>query len=161
MITLLEPLLRLFNDPDKTVIPAAWKAVDAIIKKIPTGDLPKYIADTRECIKSMTEADQGKKLVDFLPGLCVLQGVQPLATMFLSGLTNSKVPEVREQAALGLGEIISLTTNEALKPHVIKITGPLIRVVGDRSQWQVKAAILNTLRYFFYIYTAHTFSASC
>ena len=36
-------------------------------------------------------------------------------------------------------------TPKALRPYVIKITGPLIRVVGDRFQWQVKSAILGTL----------------
>jgi HEAT repeat protein len=54
-------------------------------------------------------------------------------------------PDQRESAAAGLGELISLTTPAALKPFLIKITGPLIRLVGDKFPWQVKAAILGTL----------------
>lgn len=44
-----------------------------------------------------------------------------------------------------LGELVDLTTEEALKPFVVQITGPLIRIVGDRFPSQIKAAILVTL----------------
>ena len=42
-------------------------------------------------------------------------------------------------------QAIELTSAEALKPFVIQITGPLIRIVGDRFAAPVKAAILGTL----------------
>jgi len=64
--------------------------------------------------------------------------------IFLNGLMLGSV-EIREQSASGLGELINLTSESALKPFVIQITGPLIRIVGDRFPWQVKAAILQTL----------------
>ena len=38
-----------------------------------------------------------------------------------------------------------MTSEESLKPFIIPITGPLIRVISDKFQWQVKAAILQTL----------------
>lgn len=57
-------------------------------------------------------------------------------------------PEQREQSALGLGDLIGLTSPAALSPFVIKITGPLIRIIGDRFPSQVKAAILQTLSYY-------------
>lgn len=52
---------------------------------------------------------------------------------------------MKEVAADGLGELVEGTSEEALKPFVIQMAGPLIRVVGDRFPWQVKAAILRTL----------------
>jgi len=64
--------------------------------------------------------------------------------MFLQGLMFGS-PDIREQAAKGLGELITLTTSTALKPFVLTITGPLIRIIGDRFVWQVKSAILQTL----------------
>ncbi|KAF8392098.1 hypothetical protein HHK36_022440 [Tetracentron sinense] len=54
--------------------------------------------------------------------------------------------ELREQAAQGLGELIEVTSEQALKEFVVPITGPLIRIIGDRFPWQVKGAILSTLR---------------
>lgn len=55
------------------------------------------------------------------------------------------LPEVKEQAAQGLGEVIKLTSAQALQPSVVHITGPLIRILGDRFNWNVKAAVLETL----------------
>lgn len=44
-----------------------------------------------------------------------------------------------------IGQAIKLTSTDALKPFVVQITGPLIRVIADRFPWQVKSAILATL----------------
>ncbi len=40
--------------------------------------------------------------------------------------------DVREAAAEGLGELVDVVSEEALKPFVVMITGPLIRIIGDR-----------------------------
>ena len=52
---------------------------------------------------------------------------------------------MKEQSAQGLGELIRRTSSDALKPSVVNITGPLIRVLGDRFQASVKVAVLDTL----------------
>lgn len=55
-------------------------------------------------------------------------------------------PTIREVSASGLGEVISLTSNKCLAgPVIIKMTGPLLRVVGDRNPANVKIGILKTL----------------
>ena len=54
--------------------------------------------------------------------------------------------EQRELAAKGLGELVNHTSEAALKPYVVKITGPLIRIVGDRFPGTVKKAIVDTLK---------------
>ena len=41
--------------------------------------------------------------------------------------------------------MVVLTTPEALKTALPNVTGPLIRIFGDRFNWNVKVAILNTL----------------
>ena len=52
--------------------------------------------------------------------------------------------EQRTQAALAISDIVDRTSGDSLKPFVTQITGPLIRVVSERSV-DVKAAILFTL----------------
>ena len=55
-------------------------------------------------------------------------------------------PAIREASAAGLGEVINLTANKFLAgPLIIKMTGPLLRIVGDRNPANVKIAILKTL----------------
>jgi len=53
---------------------------------------------------------------------------------------------IREVSASGLGEVISYTMNKYFAgPLVIKMTGPLLRVVGDRNPSSVKISIVKTL----------------
>ena len=72
------------------------------------------------------------------------QGIAPILPIFREGILNG-TPELKEQAANGLGEVISLTSAAALRPFVVNITGPLIRILGDRFSWNVKVAVLQTL----------------
>ena len=65
--------------------------------------------------------------------------------MLREGILNGP-PELKEQAAAGLGEVISMTTPESLKTSVVPIAGPLIRILGDRFSWNIKVAVLETLR---------------
>ena len=64
--------------------------------------------------------------------------------MFREAVLNGP-PEIKEVAAYCIGDMIKLITNEALAPSVVHITGPLIRILGDRFNWPVKAAVLDTL----------------
>ena len=50
----------------------------------------------------------------------------------------------RTQSALAISDIIDRTSPESLRPFVTQITGPLIRVISERSV-DVKCAILTTL----------------
>jgi hypothetical protein len=74
----------------------------------------------------------------------IISGITPLLPIFREAILNG-APELKEQAAQGLGEVIKLTSPEALQPSVVHITGPLIRILGDRFNWNVKAAVLETL----------------
>lgn len=64
--------------------------------------------------------------------------------IFREGILSG-TQELKEQAAVGLGELIDVTNAEALKVSVLNITGPLIRILGDRFVWSLKVAVLDTL----------------
>ena len=50
--------------------------------------------------------------------------------------------KMRETAADVIAELAAMADPAVLKPYLIKTSGPLIRVVGDRFPSNVKAAIL-------------------
>lgn len=72
------------------------------------------------------------------------QGVACILPVLREGVLTGS-PEQKEEAARALGAVIKLTSAEALRPSVVSITGPLIRILGDRFAWTVKSALLETL----------------
>lgn len=75
---------------------------------------------------------------------CWTQGVTCILSVLREGVLTGS-PEQKEEAAKALGGVIRLTSPEALRPSVVNITGPLIRILGDRFAWTVKTALLETL----------------
>jgi HEAT repeat protein len=74
-----------------------------------------------------------------------ISGLEPLLPIYQRGILYG-TPAIREASAAGLGEVISLTAPKFLAgPLIIKMTGPLLRIVGDRNPSNVKIAILRTL----------------
>lgn len=71
--------------------------------------------------------------------------MEPFLPIFQRGILHGS-PDIREISAAGLGEFIALTSTKYLTgPLMIKMTGPLLRIVGDRNPSNVKVAILKTL----------------
>lgn len=69
----------------------------------------------------------------------------------------SGASDIKEQSAVGFGEVIQLTSPESLRLSIVVVTGPLIRVLGERLTPIAKAALIETLsvileRVLFYIY---------
>jgi len=80
-----------------------------------------------------------------LPGFNIPKGLEPLLPIYQRGILYGNA-STREVAAAGLGELIVLTANKYLAgPFIIKLTGPLLRIVGDRNPSAVKIAIIQTL----------------
>ncbi|XP_032593563.1 eIF-2-alpha kinase activator GCN1 [Drosophila grimshawi] len=137
---LLRCLLRLMADTDKGIIQNAWEALNAVIKSLSPTDQIGYVTDLRQAVRfaasDLNEAE--------LPGFCLPKGITPLLPVFREAILNG-LPEEKENAAQGLGEVIFLTSASSLQPSVVHITGPLIRILGDRFNSGVKAAVLETL----------------
>lgn len=79
-----------------------------------------------------------------LPIFEVPKALDTILPIFLHGLMNGSA-HLRETAADGITELLKMCEPSVLKPVLIKTTGPLIRVAGDRFPSSVKAAILQTL----------------
>ncbi|XP_052833677.1 eIF-2-alpha kinase activator GCN1 [Octopus bimaculoides] len=140
---LLRTLIALFTHSDERVLLASWKCLDAIAKDLKNMDTGETIQQIRQAIRFATSDYKGTGKE--LPGFCLSgKSISPLLPIFREGILHGS-PELKEMSAEGLGEIIQLTSAPALSPSVINITGPLIRILGDRYPCNVKVAVLETL----------------
>ncbi|GLC46160.1 hypothetical protein PLESTB_001196200 [Pleodorina starrii] len=141
-------VLLLAEDCPAEELLTTWKALEAVCGAIPKEALPEYVNCLKVAIADAREKERRKRRGGplLLAGLCVPpKALAPLLPIYLQGVLQGSSAEVREAAAEGLGELVGSTSEEALKPFVVSITGPLIRIIGDRFPSPIKAAILGTL----------------
>ncbi|XP_013182147.1 PREDICTED: translational activator GCN1 isoform X1 [Papilio xuthus] len=138
---LLRGLLLLFADTDRDVLQMAWEALSALTRTLDAERQMQHVSDVRQAVRY---AAADLKPGDLLPGFCLPKGIAPILPLFREAILNG-LPEDKEGAALMLGEVIRLTSAAALQPSVVHVTGPLIRILGDRFNAAVKAAVLETL----------------
>ncbi|KAH7056386.1 armadillo-type protein [Linnemannia elongata] len=131
-------LINLLDDRTHAVVVAALAALNAVTRTVRKDELEGLVQSVRRSVRAV-----GMPGVD-LPGFCLPKGIAPLLPIFLQGLMNGS-NSIREASALAIGDLIQRTSADALKPFVTQITGPLIRIVGDRHTGEVKSAILSTL----------------
>ena len=134
---LIRVLLISFGDRDQDVVTAAWTAMSQLQTRLRKEEMESLVPSTRSVLQQAGTAGH------ILPGFALPKGMLPVLQIFLQGLMNGTADQ-RVQAAMGISDIIERSSPDSLKPFVTQITGPLIRVVGERSM-DVKCAILLTL----------------
>lgn len=134
---LIRVLLISFDDSDKEVIKAAWLALSELTKRLKKEEMEALVFSTRQILQQVGVPGHN------LPGFLLPKGINAILPIFLQGLMNGTADQ-RTHAALAISDIVDRTNADSLKPFVTQITGPLIRVVSERSI-DVKAAILLTL----------------
>ncbi|KAI9738850.1 MAG: hypothetical protein M1834_008357 [Cirrosporium novae-zelandiae] len=134
---LIRVLLISFGDRAEEVVKAAWKALNALTSRLRKEEMETLVFSTRQVLHQVGVPGTP------LPGFGLPKGLNAVLPIFLQGLMNGTA-EQRTQAALAIGDIIDRTSADSLKPSITQITGPLIRVISERSA-EVKCAILLTL----------------
>lgn len=137
---LIRGLILLFADTDPDVVLMAWEALLALTKALDPEKQIAHVSDVRQAVRYVAADFKD----EFLPGFCLPKGLAPILPLFRESILNG-LPEDKENAALMLGEVIKLTSSDAIQPSVVHVTGPLIRILGDRFNSSVKAAVLETL----------------
>jgi hypothetical protein len=128
-------LLLLFSDSSEDVVDAAWAALDALIKSIPKEELEDLVVPLRRGIESAGPPGQ------HVPGFSRPKGAQAVVPVLLAGLLSG-TEQQKEQAAFGIGDLVQRTSDAAIKPYIIQLTGPLIRVIsGANLAAQIKGAM--------------------
>lgn len=130
-------LLISFDDRDADVVKGAWSALSEFTKHLKKEEMEALVPSTRQTLLQVGIAGVN------LPGFELPKGINAILPIFLQGLMNG-TPDQRTTAALAISDIVDRTSEASLKPFVTQITGPLIRVVSERST-DVKSAILLAL----------------
>lgn len=112
------------------------------LQSLEAKQLSTYVSDVRQAVRFAVSDMKGSS--ELLPGFCLPKGILPILPIFREAILNGDGDE-KEAAAQGLGEVIKVTNAQALQPSVVAITGPLIRILGDRFSPNVKVAVLETL----------------
>lgn len=144
---LVQILVPLLGETLPECVRAAWAALNSIVAGVPkekTGVLARPLKTSLSLVGEKLSRESAGSPVE-LPGLNLPKGLLPFLTVFLQGILQSGSVELREQSAEGLGQVISMTSQSAIKPFVVQIAGPLIRTMSDRSASQVRGAILKAL----------------
>ncbi|KAJ6103211.1 hypothetical protein N7486_005638 [Penicillium sp. IBT 16267x] len=134
---IIRVLLISFDDPDKDVVKAAWTALSGLMSHMRKEEMEVLAIPARQILRQV-----GVPGAD-LPGFSLPKGIMAILPIFLQGLLNGSTDQ-RTQSALAISDIIDRTNANSLKPFVTQITGPLIRVVSERSV-DIKCAIFFTL----------------
>ncbi len=134
---IIRTLLMGFEDREPEVVRACWTALSGFTKHLKKEEMEALVFSTRQVLHNVGVPGSN------LPGFVLPKGINAILPIFLQGLMNGTA-EQRTQSALAISDIVDRTSPEALKPFVTQITGPLIRVVSERSV-DVRAAILLTL----------------
>eukprot|EP01107_Rhizomastix_libera_P007539 TRINITY_DN2247_c4_g1_i1.p1 TRINITY_DN2247_c4_g1~~TRINITY_DN2247_c4_g1_i1.p1 ORF type:complete len:2784 (+),score=968.83 TRINITY_DN2247_c4_g1_i1:854-8353(+) len=144
VISILQALADLLCDPKVEIQTAALGALDSFMKTLDKSS-PDYLGVLQKYIENLPERvrrEPGSPLI--VPGFTLPKGIAPILPLYVNAV-GSGTPEEREVGALGIRDLFSFSTAEALGSFVITATGPLIRVMGDRFPGKVKAAFLDAL----------------
>lgn len=126
------------DDADAEVVKAAWSCLSSLVKAQSKDVLEELVKPARQALHNTGVAGQE------LPGFTLPKGPSCVLPIFLQGLMYGS-NDTRETSALGIADVVERTSAANLKPFVTQVTGPLIRIVGERFPSSIKAAILYTL----------------
>ena len=150
---LLKYLLGRIIDTDNNTLVALSSCLNAISTTVPLeiffdhidfikNCLTSSASDSRYKIGAIIETDQDGNVL--VPLFKLDKSLDFFVTTYIHALMNGPT-NVREIAADAIGELMNFSSEKVIKAYLIKTTGPLIRVVGDRFPSSVKAAVLSTL----------------
>lgn len=126
------------GDPDADVVQGVFEALSALVKAQDKLMLEKLVKPAHQAL-SITGV-KGEPLA----GFALPKGPSCVLPIFSHGLMYGN-NEQRELSALSIAEIIDRTPAANLRPFATTITGPLIRVIGERVSSDIKSAILTAL----------------
>ncbi|KAL5971896.1 eIF-2-alpha kinase activator GCN1 [Taenia solium] len=157
---LLRNLSKLLAIKDLPLMTFSWACLDTILKYWSANSISgDNVIELQKAIKAAT--------VDFVSNQLRLQreraqDVVAGRMMLLPGFSEPTLPlpslvrfyadcilqggvAAKEPAAQGLAECVALSSGEAIQPCVVKVLGPMIRLLGERQPPVVRVAVTESL----------------
>lgn len=122
-------------DPSPNVVKASMESLTVLIKKQPKELLEKLVKPSYQALR-LTGIS--------VPAFALPKGPNSILPVFLHGLMYGSSDQ-RELSALAIADIIEKTPAENLRTLATSLTGPLIRVIGEKVASNIKSAILVAL----------------
>ncbi|XBW36536.1 hypothetical protein QEN19_002112 [Hanseniaspora menglaensis] len=138
----LQHLILSLDDDDINTVKDSLASLTALVKKQDKSYLEELVKPTKQALD--LTGKPGKDIAGFK----LMKGPAAILPIFLQGLMYGN-NEQRELSAIGITSLVSKTPAANLKMYVTQIVGPLIRVVGERFNSEIKAAILSALNILF------------
>ncbi|KAG5445430.1 translational activator of GCN4, variant 2 [Clonorchis sinensis] len=146
----LRNICRLLALHDTPTLSRSWDCLEALFKRWTPETVTSQISDLRQGIRGavseLHRTAKGKSGEDaFLPGFS--DPNLPLASLvkLYADCTLRGQPDVKEPAAQALSECITHASGSALQRCVVKVLGPLIRLLGERQTNVVRMAVVESL----------------
>uniref|UniRef100_A0A914HYH9 TOG domain-containing protein n=1 Tax=Globodera rostochiensis TaxID=31243 RepID=A0A914HYH9_GLORO len=143
--TLFSGLVGLYNSENIKILHNAIDSLTALVKQLDQSSYVQLSLVLKRAIKGLASDTRELSLDGGCSrGLCVPTGWQPFLAILREALLVGGV-EIKEVAANSLSQLIPMSNEVGLKPHVVNMAGPLIRILGERHPVPVKIAALNGL----------------
>ncbi|KAI0564572.1 Armadillo-like helical domain containing protein [Gracilaria domingensis] len=120
-VSLLEVLVRQLADSDEMAAKSSWEALSTLSEVVPSETLSGHIAVIRQSLRAAASgisADSSTAVT----ALQMPKAAAPFVPIFTTGLLGGS-PELREQSALGIAELVEMSSTKGLGALVIKLAG--------------------------------------
>jgi len=141
---LIPGLIHLYDSDNPMVRDDSIDAFSALITPMDQALKLEQVVRIKRAAKSLFDSKRNAK-DELVSGLCIPKGWVPILGVLREGILCSTV-EIKEAAGVATAQLVQMSNANGLKPHVVNMAGPLIRVLGERHPTPVKMAALNTLQ---------------
>ena len=129
------------NTADTEFLTLVYDILTKFVKKLDSAEQIGQLFNLRQAVRQASQQSTTPTIIGFCT---VKKGIGAILPIYRESIMSGS-QESKEQAAYGLSEAIKVTTPEALQHLVIQITGPLIRILGERYSVNVRIAFIATL----------------
>lgn len=144
---LLGGLIHMLSSDDQFILNKCIDAINAITKNLDNQEkmniIPDVAKDLKYTISDFKSTPEGAN-ADHLPGFATNRGILPFLNLFKDALLTINL-DLKEKAACGYRDVIENSSKEALKPSVMTITGPVIRMLSDRLSNDIKVIVIDLI----------------